>query len=109
MLSVKCHNALAGSAACRVYSYAFAERSCEESVGVSFAEVCLGEEGELAEVFNAVDILGFNALFVHEVTVILNVFVNVLYLSHEALALKLFHVLAGHTFNFLVPIFFHWF
>ena len=73
-----------------------------------FAEVCLGEEGELAEVFNAVDILGFNALFVHEVTVILNVFVNVLYLSHEALALKLFHVLAGHTFNFLVPIFFHW-
>ena len=88
--------------------YAVSERLCKESVGVSFAEVSLADEGQLVQIVSRLDVLGLDTLFVHEVTVILHVFVNVLYLSHKTFVLELFHVLTGHTFDFLVPILFHW-
>ena len=75
-----------------MYPYALAKGLGKKSVRVCLSQICLTEERKLVKVFRSLDVLGLNALFVHEIAVVLHVFVNVPYLCSEALVLKLFHI-----------------
>ena len=77
---------------------------CKKSVGVGVAEVRFGEEGELVKIVDALNIFRLNALFVHKVAVVGNVFVNVVNLTDELFGLKLSHLFNRHGFNFFLVI-----
>ena len=87
-----------------MYTNAVLEIGTEQSVGVSVAEIGFGEKGELVKIVNALYIVGCNALFVHQVTVIFHVLINVLDLLYEFFGLKCSHFLARHCFNFFLEI-----
>ena len=54
------------------------------------------------QIFHAVDIAGLQARLVHAVSEALDVFIAPLHLCHEALALELSELLAGHFFDVFV-------
>ena len=54
------------------------EIGAEESVGVSIAEIRFGQEGEFVNIVNALNVVGCDALRVHQVAVVFHVLVNVL-------------------------------
>ena len=88
VLSVEGNNAAAGGAAGGVDAHAFLKRLCQQTVGVSVAQVCLGDEGQLVQIGGGLDILGLYALGIHHVTVVRYVIINMLYLLYEALILQ---------------------
>ena len=56
------------------------------------------------QIVNALDIFGLHTLFVHQVTVVRDVFINVLYLLYQFFRLELLHILPGHGFNFFLIV-----
>jgi hypothetical protein len=83
VLGVESDNTLAGCAGGGMYTNAVLEIGTEKSVGVSVAKIGFGEEGELVKIVNALYIVGCNALFVHQVTVIFHVLINVFDLLYK--------------------------
>ena len=73
---------------------------CEQTVGVVVAQVTLIGEGELVEIFDAVDVTGRKSFGVHALTEAFHFFVHSGDLRHQALALEFFNFLARHTFDF---------
>jgi len=64
-------------------------RSVPKSVGISLAEVILGQEGELVDVVDALDILGFDTLFVHQIAIVGDIVVDIFDLPDDLLILDL--------------------
>ena len=108
MLGIESNNALAGRTAGRVDSDAVRERLCEQPEGICLAQIGFREKRQLVQIVNRLDVLRFYAFFVHEIFVVGDVFVDMLYLLDEALILELLHVFARHCFNVRLPILCHW-
>ena len=56
------------------------------------------------EIVDALNIVGGDALLVHQVAVVGDVLVDVPDLLDQLFRLKLFHVLAGHGLNFFLEV-----
>ena len=107
VLGVESDNALARSTRCRLDTNAVFQIRSEQAVGISDTQVLLRQEGELFDIVNALDILGFNALCVHKVAVVLHVVVNVTNLLYDFLILNFENFLAGRRFNFRLVVIWH--
>ena len=56
------------------------------------------------QILNALNILGLHALFIHQIPVIGNIFINVLDLLDQLFGLELPHFLHRHGFDFLLIV-----
>ena len=104
ILSVESYHATAGGTGSGLNTDTIIQRLCQQSVRIGIPQVSLREERQLMQIVDTLDIFGLYALFIHQVTVVGNVFINVLYLLHQLLRLELLHVLPGHSFNFFLIV-----
>ena len=79
-LRVEGDDSLARRARSRLDADAALQRGRKKAVGVRFAQVVLREEGEQADIVEALDVLGRDALFFHLFAVVGHVVVDVLHL-----------------------------
>ena len=100
VLGVVGHHALAGGAGGGVDADAFAQGLCHEAVGVALAKVILGDEGELVQVLNALDVIGGHSFGFHLLAVVGDVVPHMLDLLHQTFTLEGTKLVLGYGFDF---------
>ena len=100
VLGVEGHDSAAGGTRGGLDADALGLGNCQESGGILVAEVVLGDEGELVEVFDAVDVVGGDTLALHLGAVVGDVVIDVSHLLDQLLGLQSLHLLYGHGFDF---------
>ena len=109
LLGVEGHNAATGCAGGGLDADTILQGLCQKSVRVGIPQIRLGEEGELVQVLNAVDVFGLHAFFVHQITVIGHIFVDMFDLFDQFFRLKLFDFFNGQGLDFFLVVAFHCF
>ena len=87
MLGVESNDALTGGAGGGLDANTLGEGLGQQSVGVCFAQVVLGEEGELMQVSGGLDVVGGHALFFHLLAIVGDIVPDMLDLLDKALIL----------------------
>ena len=108
MLGVEGDDALAGRAGGGLNAHAVLQRTRDQTVRIGFAQVVLGDEGQLVQVVDALDIVRRYALFFHLLTVVRHVIPHIAHLLNQALVLPCEDLLPAGTFDFRLIIAFHW-
>ena len=108
VLRIVSYDSLSGGAGGGLDAYAVLEGHRKHSVRIGLPKVVLGDERELLDVVQGLNVLGLYALLVHQRPVVRDVFVYVLYLFFELFLLERTYLLPGHSLDlFLIIPFFH--
>ena len=59
----------------------------EQAVGICFSQVILGQERELADVIDTLDVFGLYTLLIHQIAVVGDIVIDVFYLLDNLLIL----------------------
>ena len=103
-LGIERNNALAGGAAGGLDADAVGKGSGHQTVGIRFAEVILGEEGELPEVIAGLNVAGFETDGLHFVAVIVVIVPDVIDGVDETFVLPRADLLVGGGFNLFLIV-----
>ena len=104
MLGIESHDTLAGGAGSGVNPDTLILGNAHKAVGISITQVCLGQERQLVQVIDGLDIVQGDALVFHLLAVVGHIVPHVLDLLHEPLVLQGTKLLIGHGFDFWLVI-----
>ena len=100
VLGVVGHHTLAGGAGGGLDADTFAQGLGHEAVGVALPQVILGDEGELVQILDALDVIGGHTLGFHLLAVVGDIVPNMLDLFDQAFTLEGAQLFLGHGFDF---------